>query len=937
MLDSDTGSLALDATLDRNLLLSETAKIDAFEAGGCFQSEFSPEKRRGIGFTLALIIYLWPLGLMAQSLRNPEYPPTTTQQFTMGLYHRYYQGAWSQLPDFNNLAPIRSFWAGGVTVIRFDSGVNFGYQITGFINVPSDGTYSFFTTSNDGSRLLIGNTVVVDNDGLHSMQERSGSIGLKAGKHAITVLYFHASGPFEGLEVRWQGPNLGKQIILSGGSSNAFFRIDDGTTHRFFTSYIQLEAQVQTSPPQITLNWTADPNCGALGYQVYRKDATTTSWGNPIITFSSATTSYTDPSVAVGTGYEYKVEASCSDINTLNAVGVIYSGIELPLVENRGKVILLVDNSFTANLAIELAVLEQDLVGDGWTVLRHDVSRTDTVANIKALIQSDYNADPANVKALFLFGHIPIPYSGLYRPGHNNSTLGAWPSDVFYGNFTGPWTDFRVDTRTEIAAGNSVPLNSAIANTPNDGKYDQTFLPSDLALQLGRVDFWNITAFAPKTEEDLLRQYLNKDHNFRNVLVPLPQRRGFMQNNGPNPLDDAYENDSVYFGRSGIDYYDGAKFTWRTLDHLCAASLPPPNFAQQDYKAVFILTYISGVPEWDVADSTSVGAGRDVYSMREALGMPTYSLTSGATLYWDWSLHHMALGETIGYGVRLSQSNTGLYPMTPQSGDTCMEMMGDPTLRLHPVVPPSGLTGLARNGKVDLTWVPSPDASLQGYHVYRSASLTGPFSRINSSFIITTNYTDSEQPSGTYTYMVRAVKLEGSSSGTYFNPSQGIIVSLAVTNITNSGNAPPSVSLTSPLNSATFTAPANITLAATASDSDGVIQKVEFFADTVLLGVVTSSPYTLVWANVPAGNYILTAKATDDVSATTPSLPVSITVESEASLNITQQGAIIVISWNGGGTLESAPAIDGPWLPVSSPAMPYFEPLLESQKFFRVR
>ena len=66
------------------------------------------------------------------------------------------------------------------------------------------------TTSNDGSRLLIGNTVVVDNDGLHSMMERSGSIGLKAGRHAITVLYFHGDGPFEGLEVRWQGPSLGE-------------------------------------------------------------------------------------------------------------------------------------------------------------------------------------------------------------------------------------------------------------------------------------------------------------------------------------------------------------------------------------------------------------------------------------------------------------------------------------------------------------------------------------------------------------------------------------------------------------------------------------------------------------------------------------------------------------------------------------------------------
>jgi len=91
-------------------------------------------------------------------------------------------------------------------------------------------------------------------------------------------------------------------------------------------------------------------------------------------------------------------------------------------------------------------------------------------------------------------------------------------------------------------------------------------------------------------------------------------------------------------------------------------------------------------------------------------------------------------------------------------------------------------------------------------------------------------------------------------------------------------NAVPTVSLASPTNGATFTAPANVTLSADALDSDGVISKVEFFRGTTLLGTAYSAPYNIVWNNVVAGNYNLTAKATDDDGAVTTSSPVSITV-----------------------------------------------------------
>ncbi|NQT24340.1 carbohydrate-binding protein [candidate division KSB1 bacterium] len=96
-------------------------------------------------------------------------------------------------------------------------------------------------------------------------------------------------------------------------------------------------------------------------------------------------------------------------------------------------------------------------------------------------------------------------------------------------------------------------------------------------------------------------------------------------------------------------------------------------------------------------------------------------------------------------------------------------------------------------------------------------------------------------------------------------------------------NDPPSVSITSPSNGATFTAPANVTITANASDSDGSIALVEFFNGSTKLGEDSSSPYQYTWNSVAVGNYSLTARATDNDAATTTSSPISITVEVASS------------------------------------------------------
>lgn len=91
-------------------------------------------------------------------------------------------------------------------------------------------------------------------------------------------------------------------------------------------------------------------------------------------------------------------------------------------------------------------------------------------------------------------------------------------------------------------------------------------------------------------------------------------------------------------------------------------------------------------------------------------------------------------------------------------------------------------------------------------------------------------------------------------------------------------NAPPSVTLTTPANGASFTAPATINLTATASDSDGTIAKVDFYRGSTLIATVTSAPYQFSWAGVTAGSYSLSAVATDNDGATTASATATITV-----------------------------------------------------------
>ena len=110
--------------------------------------------------------------------------------------------------------------------------------------------------------------------------------------------------------------------------------------------------------------------------------------------------------------------------------------------------------------------------------------------------------------------------------------------------------------------------------------------------------------------------------------------------------------------------------------------------------------------------------------------------------------------------------------------------------------------------------------------------------------------------------------------------------------------SPPTVSVSNPLNGAVIPTPANITITASATGLCG-ISKVDFYQGQTPLGTAATYPYSCPWINVPAGSYVLTAKATDTQGYTTTSAGVSITVDNPPTVSITSP-------YNGQGFQDSA-------------------------------
>jgi hypothetical protein len=530
---------------------------------------------------------------------------------------------------------------------------------------------------------------------------------------------------------------------------------------------VMLSAQTGESPAKIRLQWPSYlPPMDSV--EVYRKEKEAISW-EKTTTLSGNTTFYEDTNVAVGQTYEYKIIAKPYAASGFDIVlgserikqGYIFAGIKVPPMEFRGKVVLLVEAEQASALKTKLETLKNDLIGDGWTVLRHDVSRDATPQSVRALVQADYDADPVNVKAVFLLGHIPVLKYGYLSPDGHQDHRGSWPADAYYGNMTAPWDDVSVDP----------------------GQV-QSKIPGEVQLQVGRVDFNNMPAFQRNATE-LLQQYLNKNHNYRigkmtttkDAFVSDGFGRGNMDNaavyNGYKLFTTLWGHDAQVDDGPWAQYLPQNTYTWGHINggggHAsCAAAggpLTTSHLASQNYGVIFWQSFGSYFGNWNSQNNF----------MRALLAMPDYGLTSAWTGRPHWFFHHMALGETIGYSARLTQNNKGgLYAPSGNTGANGVHvaLMGDPTLRMFPVLPARNLRAKSKPDTTELQWSVSKDSKVTDYYVYGASNSDGPYTRLG---IVKGSSWTHENPGDIKYYMVRASKLTVTGSGSFYNLSQGVM------------------------------------------------------------------------------------------------------------------------------------------------------------------
>lgn len=540
---------------------------------------------------------------------------------------------------------------------------------------------------------------------------------------------------------------------------------------------VQVTAVASASPLSITLSWPVFS--GATGYTVYRKLKAASTWTS-LGTAASGATQFVDNTPASGTAYEYMVVRTTSSAGT--GYGFIASGILVPETDYRGKMVLLVDNTFTTSLATQITELINDLRADGWLVLRSDVSRSASVASIRSTIQSYYNADPANVKAVFLLGHVPVPYSGQINPDGHGDHLGAWPADGYYGEVNGTWTDNSVN-----ATGGQDVRNH---NTPGDGKFDQSDYPSAVELQVGRVDLSNLESFQyylGQSEQTLLANYLAKLHSFKTKQTT-PTFRGAVFDNFEdlNIAGCGYRTVSANVGTANLTDFNSNGTPFGTSlnnqsylwTYACGGGtwISASNVASTDelctsvvWGGVFNMMLGSYFGDWDCQNNL----------MRGVLGRGAALANCFAGIPNIW-FHHMGMGDNIGYSMWVSMNNGSVY--TPQScgysggsyGRVHMGLLGDPGLRQVMVNMPSNLQVSNSGGHPLFTWAAAAGSPL-GYHIYdMGATTTTAPVRLTTSPVTGTSWTASSVTfvSGRQ-YMVRAVKLETSATGTYYNMSLG--------------------------------------------------------------------------------------------------------------------------------------------------------------------
>ena len=161
------------------------------------------------------------LGTFTVTITVDDGQATSTTNFTWVVValngtpevtYEYFEGTWSVLPNFDSITPLTSGTVPNISLSPRLRNDDFGMRFTGYLHISTPGTYTFYTSSDDGSQLWVNDNLIVNNDGLHATQEASGIATLETGAHTVRVTFFERGG-HEELTVSYAGPGITKRTI----------------------------------------------------------------------------------------------------------------------------------------------------------------------------------------------------------------------------------------------------------------------------------------------------------------------------------------------------------------------------------------------------------------------------------------------------------------------------------------------------------------------------------------------------------------------------------------------------------------------------------------------------------------------------------------------------------------------------------------------------
>ncbi|MFC1606717.1 DUF4838 domain-containing protein [Candidatus Latescibacterota bacterium] len=129
-----------------------------------------------------------------------------------GIVRHYYSPGWTHNPQYDSAKPAKTEISDDFTLPGHTPNELFGAVYEGYIDIPEDGVYTFYTFSDDGSMLYLDGKLIVDNSGRHAMEERVGFVALKKGLHPLKLTWFNGAGGL-GLEVYIKGRDMEKQQV----------------------------------------------------------------------------------------------------------------------------------------------------------------------------------------------------------------------------------------------------------------------------------------------------------------------------------------------------------------------------------------------------------------------------------------------------------------------------------------------------------------------------------------------------------------------------------------------------------------------------------------------------------------------------------------------------------------------------------------------------